>query len=326
MAYSAKMLRLLKDSKRVLVPLHLHPDADSMGSALGLKLILEGWNKKVDVVSADPLPENLLFLPKAETIKRIDPASIGRRKHSLLVLLDGNELRRFAHRDWPKWVGSIPTIIIDHHTDRTQGLKGLSLIHPEITSTAEMIFDLAKIWKTKISPKIAQCLLTGILADTGHFRYCSTTPEVLEKAAELIRYGANQNEITRYIFYSWPPAVINLWKILLKNARIKNRFLYTTLSWEETARANVEERNLSNAKAYTANELLGAIAGTKAVAIFAEEDGYVRVNLRSRTQSNVDRIATALGGGGHKRAAAFNFKGSIREAIQITTKLLSENK
>ncbi|PIS12174.1 hypothetical protein COT70_02245 [candidate division WWE3 bacterium CG09_land_8_20_14_0_10_47_33] len=317
-----KILKVLKQAKRILIPLHVNVDGDSVGSALALQLLLETWGKKVNVVSVDPVPANLLFLSRAKKIRKIDPADLDLRKYNLLLITDISNLSRLSRKEGFQLSPEIKTINIDHHPSGAEKLIDLKYVDPNASSTAELLFDLMKQWKVKLTPEIAQCLLTGIITDTGCFQYASTTPEVLEKSAELIHLGANREEIVFNIYRSWPLPVLSLWATLLNNAKLKDSILYTTLSRQEQKRLKIDHANLSTARSYAASELLRAIKGTEAAAIFTDEGEKIHVNLRSRAEFDVGKIAETLGGGGHSNSAAFDFQGKMKEAIEKTTELV----
>jgi len=325
MGNATEILRALRRAKRVLIPLHLNPDGDAVGSALALGHLLESWKTSVETISADPIPRKLLFLPGTEKIRQVDLSALDLNDYDLLLLADANKLRRFTRKKDLQLPKGLVVACIDHHPNSIPH-PILSYIHPEASSATELIFDLMKSWKEKITPEMAQCLLTGILTDTGHFRYRLVTPELLEKAAELVRLGADQNKITLRIYYSWSPSALALWATLLNNAKIKDRILYTTLSRTEIEKIGIESSELSNARAYATSELLRAITGTKAAAVFTEEEEGIHVNLRSRIEADVGKVAATFGGGGHKRAAAFTFKGTLEKAVDKTLELLSNIK
>lgn len=318
-----KILKALKQAKKILIPLHVNVDGDSVGSALVLQRFLESWGKQVNVVSADPVPTNLLFLSGAKRIKNFDPADLNLTKYDLLLITDVSSLSRFSRKENFQLPAEIKTLNIDHHASGTKRIADLKYVNPNASSTAELLFDLMKHWKVKVTPEIAQCLLAGIITDTGRFQYASTTPEVLEKSAELIRLGANREEIVFYIYRSWPLPVLSLWATLLSNAKLKGGVLYTTLSQRELKNLKLEDADLSTARSYAASELLRAVKGTEVAVIFTDEEEKIHVNLRSRMGINVGKVAEMLGGGGHSRSAAFDFKGDLKTAVAETLKLLS---
>lgn len=317
-----KILKALKQAKRILIPLHVNVDGDSVGSALVLQHLLEGWGKQVDVVSTDPVPTNLLFLSGAKRIKNIDPTDLNLTKYDLLLITDISSLSCLSRKENFQLPTEVKTLNIDHHASGTEKIAGLKYVNPNASSTAELLFDLMKQWKVKVTPETAQCLLAGVITDTGRFQYASTTPEILKKSAVLIRLGANREEIIFHIYRSWPFSVLSLWATLLNNTKLKGGVLYTTLSQRELKNLRLEHADLSTARSYAVSELLRAVKGTKAAVVFTDEKEKIHVNLRSRKGIDVGKVAETLGGGGHSHSAAFDFKGNLKTAVVETLKLL----
>ncbi|NIT03539.1 hypothetical protein GTO10_01190, partial [Candidatus Saccharibacteria bacterium] len=225
----AKILKTLKQTKRILIPLHINVDGDSAGSALALYHLLKSWGKEPEVVTADPPPENLFFLPEANKIREVDPTNLDLTQYDLLVILDNTTLSRFSRQKGFKAPPQLTIVNIDHHPTN-EIFADINYVTTQVSSTAEILYDLIKGWKSKINKAIALCLLTGIFTDTEGFRNKLTTPESMEKAAALIRLGADHPKLINNILRNWPPAAIALWEKVLENLKIRKYLAYSTLT------------------------------------------------------------------------------------------------
>lgn len=320
----AEILKALKRAKRILVPLHVNTDGDSVGSALTLYHLFKRWGRKAEVVAADPLPKSLFFLPGVKKIKEVDPAELDLSRYDLFAILDNGSLSRFSRSKSFRIPPDLTLINIDHHPNNKK-FGDLNRIIPSISSTAEILFDLLKEWGIKMDRKIAQCLLTGIFTDTSGFQNERTTPESLEKAAELIRLGADRLEIITNIYLSWSPTALSLWARALKNLRIKERFIYSTLTREEIEKSGIEQQEVGSARSFALEHLIRAVRNIDAAALFSEErEGKVHCSLRSRLGFNAGRVAEKMGGGGHAHAAAFETSGKMERVVDKTLGLVKD--
>lgn len=316
------ILKTLKAAKRILIPLHLSPDGDSVGSTLAFYHFLRDLNKNVVTVGTDPAPEISLFLPGAKRIKNVDPANLDLNQFDALLLLDNADASRFTHSKNFNRPPKLLLINIDHHITNPN-FGDLNYVVPEASSACEVIYDLFKLWKVKITPEIASCLLTGIYTDTGGFLFPATDAGSLSKAADLIRRGANREAVVENSFRSWSPKIPKIWSMILNNAKNKGDLVYSTLSYKELSQSKVNPAELYSARSFAVNNFLLAVAGIKAAALFSEEKPrYIRVNLRSKGKYDVSKIAHDLGGGGHRNTAAFGINLPLKKVVAKTIRLL----
>ncbi|HLD96638.1 MAG TPA: bifunctional oligoribonuclease/PAP phosphatase NrnA [Patescibacteria group bacterium] len=316
------ILRAIKSAKSILVPLHLRPDGDSVGSALGCYHFLRGIGKKVVLVSADPIPESFGFITGVKRVRIGDPSQIDLSRFDLLLFLDHAEAGRLSRREDFSLPSQMIVVNIDHHITNPN-FGDLNYVDPASPSTAEILFDLLRRWKAKITPTIADCLLTGIYTDTGGFLYSSTIPSTFTKTSQLIRLGADREKIVENSFRSWPPKTLAIWSLILTNSRRSGRLLYSYLPLKEIQRLKIKLDELSPARSFATNNLLLAMKGIKVAAMFTEEKPrLIRVSLRSKAGFNIANIAKDMGGGGHVNAAAFDHRRPLKETISKTVKLL----
>lgn len=318
------ILKTIKAANRILIPLHLRPDGDMVGSALACYHFLKGLGKKAVLTSADPVLDDFFFLPGAKRIKDADPTNLDLSKFDLILLIDNGDPFRYSQTARVNLPPQLLLINIDHH-DSNREFGDLNYVDRNAASTAEILYDLFKFWKVKITPDIAICLLTAIYADTGGFLHSKTSAGSLSKAADLIKRGANRNKVVENAFRDWSPKAPKVWRIILNNMKTRKTVVYSQISYRELRKIGCSLEELSAAKSFGANTFLLAIKEVRAAAIFVEEKPKrIRVSLRSRGNLNIEKVARKMGGGGHINSAAFNYNGELKKVVSKTLKLLTK--
>jgi len=276
----------------------------------------------VTLVSADPLSDNLLFLPGAKRIKEVDPARLDLTGFDLLLLVDGDKFSRYSRAKETSLPPQLLTVNIDHHISN-QGSADLSYLVPTAAATTEILYDLFKRWKVKITPAIADGLLTGIYTDTLGFTTPATTGASLTKAGDLIGKGGDRAKIVGNFFHHWSPKSLKAWGAIIANCKRRAGISYSSLSYQELRRLGLPEKELSPTRGFAIDSLLLPIRGIKAALLFIEEKPkLIRVTLRSKKGTDVAEVAEKMGGGGHRHAAAFSYPGPLKEAIAKTLRLV----
>jgi len=317
------ILKTIKAGKRFLVPMHLRPDGDMIGSALALSQFLKGLGKKVTLVSTDPLPNDLAFLPGAKQVKREDPANMNLDKFDILLLADNGDSRRYSKNRDLNLPPQLLVINIDHH-DSNYGFGDLNYVNPKAASTGEIVYELFKRWRVKITKEIADCLLLAIYTDSGGFLTPKTSAPTLAAAADLIKKGGDREKIVDRAFWGWSPQAQAAWAVILKNIRMRKGVSYSQISKADLKKTGCTLTELSAAKGFAANSLMLSAERAKAAVIFVEEGPRkVRVNLRSKGKLDVGRIAKGFGGGGHINSAAFDYDGPLKEAVAKTIRVVA---
>lgn len=307
----------IKKAKKILIPLHLNPDGDSVASALAFGHVLEKIGKKALIVSANPIPPEFSFLPNFEQILHKDPAEVEPALFDLLILLDpsasvtGTPLERVSKQNFvvPK---EVPIVYIDHHPGKER-FGEVSFIDSEKSSTCEILYGLFSEWKIKIDEKLATLLLFGIFSDTGCFQFNNTSSSVFSTASQLLKMGAPLGEFVYRIYRSIKFGTLKFWGKCLENLKIdyEGKFAWTTISFKELKTLRID---LKEAFGFH-NAFLHNIDGTDFGFILTEyEPGVIKGSFRARTDFDVSKIAKVLGGGGHKAAAGFILKMGLPEA------------
>ncbi len=306
----------LKKSSRVLLATHIHPDGDAIGSLIGLGLALEAIKKDVLLYNASPLPAVYHFLPSIHRIKH-DPGDIG--SYDTAVILDCSDLQRIGETSAA--VNRIPAVInIDHHVTNTR-FGNYQLIDSTASATAEIIYRLITAMEIPITTAMAYAIYTGIMADTGSFRFSNTNPEAFKICHEMVELGADPHKVAHHVYET-----ISLNRIKLLN------MLFDTIELSENGKLSImtltqNMLHTTNTKMADINGLINyakRIESVKVAALLFERDGTNKcinncpfhVSLRSDGSVDVSMIAASFGGGGHRSAAGFDILATLPEIKQ----------
>jgi len=253
-------------------------------------------------------PANLQFLPGSSRIRQ---APIG-KDFELAIILDLDSLDRLGST--AQYFESIPRmVVIDHHVPH-EAPGDLRIVDTEAPATALILSRLLFLMEGDVTPDIATCLLTGIVTDTGSFRFRNTTPEALSISARLLELGGDINLVSEEIYQRKPLAAARLQGILLESMVLEceNRLCYGMISIGDFEKTGATDEDTEG----FVNELL-TIDTVEISALFCEvRRGRVRVSIRSRAY-DVAVIAREVGGGGHKNAAGCSFEATLEEAREI---------
>lgn len=298
---SSEILQLIKEADRILLNCHSRPDADSVGSAQALRQVLLGWGKEVKVICPDEIPRNLKFLEKFGAIDKIIFRDFNFFEWDLLICLDSSSWQRVA-ADSDVKRPMIKMVVIDHHKTNTQ-FGDLNLLDPGIAATCQLLINLFKDWDIDIKgSEVATPLLTGIIGDTGAFRFPEADAETFKAALNLMEF-ADKDEIIKNLYQSYELESVKLWGEILENLEINSEYNYV---WSAIGRDVFGKYGSPvGSKSEIADIIFQSIKGTEfGMVIVEENDGYVSVSLRSRSGFDVSEIAEKLDGGGHRWAAA----------------------
>ena len=322
---STKLL-LGKHLKISIIP-HKNPDGDAIGSCLGLYHYLKLLGYDATVVSPNDFPDYLKWLPESEGILIYDndpeKATKQIENSKLIFTLDFNSLKR-ADGLTPLLEKSKATfIMIDHHQEPEEYAK-ITFSNPNASSTCSMVYTFIDAMgdKHRINQTIATCLYTGIMTDTGNFKYPSTSKNTLKIASFLIEKGANNSQINSNVFDNNSYDKLQLLSVALKNMVYLKEYdvAYTTLTTEELNQYNCQKGDTDGFVNYGLT-----IKNTKLAVIFIQERDYIKISFRSKNQYDVNAFARKyFNGGGHINAAGGRFNGSMKDAEIFFLKVLPE--
>ena len=294
--------RAVKKAKTALIASHVDPDGDAIGSMLALAMALEKLGLSAAIYSADGVPKVYKFLPWADRVKtEIHPQHCC----DLALVVDASDLSRIGDKIDLRQM--VPTIInIDHHPDNTQ-FGDINYVM-KTSSVAEEVFDLCRYLKIPLDKKIADCLYTAMITDTGNFRYENTTVKTFLIAAELLKAGVNTHELTTKIYDTKTVPSMRISSRALSELKFSKdrKIAWTAVTEEMMAEAGARGEDLIGIV-----DRIRSIEGVEVAIFFREERNRVKINFRSKQRANVSEIARRFGGGGHLKAAGAVVEGHI---------------
>lgn len=298
---------ILKYEDRFLVVTHINPDGDAIGSLLGMYLALSEMGKQCWAMMSDAVPERYAFLPGADRVV-LSPDELHGTPNWIISLDVASEPRIAA--DIKRFRGRSRLINVDHHPTNI-GFGDLNLVRPEVTSAAELVFTLLTRAGYSLSQDVGKCLYTGIITDTGCFRFSGVSSQTLHLAAQILASGFDSYDVTRHIYEEYPLRRLELERLVLDRIQIllDGKLVMSTLFADDFKRLGSpfsEAENLVN----RLRESHGVEVG---VLVTQLSDEFCRASLRSKGRVDVAAVAASLGGGGHKNAAGLRSPLSVEE-------------
>lgn len=307
---------LLKESWRKLLAhysfvlaCHQRPDGDTLGSALGLAHVLRLHGKDVVVVSEDGVPENYRFIPESETVERYTD----RRDFDIGMLVDSEGVKRIGSAADAVMSARVQACV-DHHV-QSSGFGEIRVIDEDASSTAEVLFELLEVNGVHIDVTAATQLLTGLIADTGAFRFANTAPRTFHIAARLTDIGAKPSVIAREVFDNRPMKAMKLLGRALNSLEVDPG---GSVVWARITANDLDELGAKDEDTDGIVNNVTKVRGPKVALLFREiGNDLVRVSLRSHGGVvDVNKIANVFEGGGHVAAAGCTVHSPLDEAIR----------
>jgi phosphoesterase RecJ-like protein len=301
-----KIAEEIRSNDCFLIGTHVNPEGDAMGSVLALGLVLKSLGKRAQILSQDPIPETLSFLPGAEEILYQAPENV---PFDVAFALDcGSKARLGEEFSKVKKIGKI--INIDHHISNSY-FGDINLVDPTASSASEIIFDLLRNIPVTMSPAVAENIYTGILTDTGSFRYSNTSPKTFSVARSCLLAGVDPWKVADRVYESQPLPRLHLLPRVLATLEVDGggRIPYVVVT-----RKMMEDSGASVALTEDLINFPRSLKGSEVALLFREiSPEKYRVSLRSRGGVDVARIAEEFQGGGHPQAAGCTVEGSLSE-------------
>ena len=289
---------------------HVNPDGDALGSELALYSFLKDLGKQVKIYNTDAAPKNYRFLPFYDAI--LSAKALRDDLPEVLVVLDAGVLKRIGDYLSRTLVPTQALVNIDHHT-AAECFGDYNLVETDASSTSEIIYRLIRHHGTPIGKARALCLYTGIMFDTGCFRYSNSTPMAHQVAAQLIQEGIAVDEVYRAVYETLPIGTLLLlgevFQTLGTTPDGKIGWLYATQEMFHktgTTRDDVDG---------FINHIRSIDTVEVAILVSEYENGISKASLRSKSSVDVGEIASVFGGGGHQRAAGCEMDTPCQEAI-----------
>lgn len=312
--------KALAKAEDIVIITHWSPDGDAMGSSLGLYHYLKAKGKNVKVIVPNEFPFFLNFLPGRNLVidhlQQKKKAENAVKKADIIFTLDFNSFGRIEELGNVVKESNATKIMIDHHRE-PENYAQLYYCDVNASSTCELVYDwiVALGDKKIVDKKMATCLYTGLLTDTGSFRFPSTTAQTHRIVADLIERGANNADIYNAIHDDNTVDRLKLLGFCISdklNVLEEYHAAYISLSEKEQNRFNYKKGDTEGVVNYPLS-----IRGLKFSAFFSERDGMVKISFRSKGKFDVNTFARKhFSGGGHKNAAGGKSNESLEKTIQ----------
>jgi phosphoesterase RecJ-like protein len=300
-----KIADLIRKSRRFIVASHVSPDGDAIGSELAICSVLKRLGKSAKVMSENGIPSNFAFLDGSS---EVGPAQ--NMEADAAIVVDSSDLERTGNV--APVLARCPIIVnIDHHKSNT-GFGTVNLVDHSAGSTAEIVYRLLKMLAAPLTGGEADALFSGIMTDTGCFRFPTTSSSTMRVAAELLDLGAEPYRLATEIF--WNRSVSGI-KLLSRALGTIETALGGRIATMEVTRDMLESSGADQLDTEGFANYPRLIGGVLVGILLREMDkGTYRVSLRSKESVDVNEIARAFGGGGHRTAAGFRIKGELGDA------------
>jgi phosphoesterase RecJ-like protein len=308
----------LRDAPEVALACHLNPDADALGSMLGLAAFLEArGTRTICSFPNEPLdpPRWAALLPGAE---RLVEASAFPAAPAVMVTCDCASIDRLGSLEQSA-TRATELIWIDHHRSN-DGLGTIPLIDPTASSTCEVVYRLTSAIGGELPDATALCLYAGLVTDTGRFQYEATTPETLRMAAVLREHDFDHARLVQALYED------NRREYLKVSASALSRLAFepeADLVWTYLTQADLLGAGVSAAET---DDLIDALRTARDVDVAAvvkqQKDGRFKVSVRSRGGHDLATVAARFGGGGHRLAAGYTSAHGPSETIARLSRAL----
>jgi len=317
----------LETSKNIVIVGHRNPDGDAVGSTLALQSYLIKKGHNATVVMPNEYPEFLHWLPSNGKMYKFDKQNKQSKRvieaSDIIFLLDFNALHRVG-ADMQKFLEAYKNdfAMIDHH-QQPDDVKYM-YSDTEICSASQMVYHFIEMMEDvkMIDKNIATCLYTGIMTDTGSFRFRSTTSTTHRIIADLIDKGAENDKIHNNVYDANSYGRLLLLGQALSNLQIESQFktAFITLTDEEKKRFNFEKGDTEGVVNYALS-----LKDIIFAAIFIEDkdQGIIKMSLRSKGKFSVNKFArNHFNGGGHDNAAGGRSELPMKETVEEFIALL----
>ena len=297
---------LFKDIKGSsnLITGHINPDGDALGSALAFKLILDskGVDSDVSFDMKGNVPSNLNHLPIDLIIDK------PKENYDSVYVFDCGNSERLGDLEGLA-LSSERVIVVDHHINPSFG--DIQIIDSKAASTTQVLYREIISSNIDIDKNIANCLMTGLITDTGRFQYSNTDNEVFEIASKLMLCGAELTSISDNIYGSIPMNAIKLQSEVLNRIELheEEELVVSYVLQEDYLKYNIE----SSETDFLIDSIRLVKESNIALLLKEQKDKSFKGSLRSRNELDVQQIASIFGGGGHKAASGFSTNLSMNE-------------
>ncbi|MDO7905786.1 bifunctional oligoribonuclease/PAP phosphatase NrnA [Paenibacillus sp. JX-17] len=293
-----------------LIVSHVQPDGDAVSSTLTVGWLLSCLGKKFTMLNEGPIPQRMHFLWHADQIVNMSEQPLD-RKFNAVICVDCADFQRVGLTE-NYFAENAAILNIDHHPTNN-GYGSVNVIKPDAAATAEILFDLLEMMDVPVDQAVATAIYTGLLTDTGGFRYSSTSPKVMAAASRLLGYGVDGPHLAETLLEGMTLSQVKVLKRALDTLALSEdgKVAWVYVTPEDMIATGAANEDLEGIVNYPRN-----IHGVEVGILFKQiNDNAVKVSMRSAGKVDVAALAHAFGGGGHVRAAGCRLDGRLDEII-----------
>jgi len=307
----------LRKGDHFLLASHVNPEGDAVGSLLAIESLLKRLGKKATIVCEDVFPERLHCLRYRGHWNVYRDLEDKKLRFNALVVADCPTLER---------IGKVRELLqpeavifnIDHHVSNVR-FGRYNYVNPQAAASGEVVYEIFHEFKLPLTKEEAVALYVSLSTDTGSFKYSNTTIRTHQIAAQLIGTGIDVDRINEELYATYSLNKIQLYSRLL--GKVETAFS-GKVAWVAMSRSDLEASGATYEDTEGFIDFLKYLKEVK-VAFFLsemEKPNEVKVSFRSKEKYDVNQIATAFGGGGHKKASGCTLATRLSEAVQVVLK------
>jgi phosphoesterase RecJ-like protein len=325
---------LLGSPRKIAIVTHFKPDADALGSSLGLAGFLRNKNHQVDVISPSDYPDFLTWMPGSSSViavskhspQTLESAKAAFHQADIIFCLDFSSLGRIHELAEDVKKSEAKKVLIDHHLE-PENFADFILWDVSAASTAQLILRLIHLMDEKefIDANIANCLYAGLMTDTGGFRHNNTTRKEFQIAEELVAHGANPSEVARLIYDTNTVGRLRLMGFVLSEKLTvlpEYNTAFMTLAEHELKRFEVQTGDTEGLVNYGLS-----IKNVRLSVLMYDRKEEIKISFRSLGDFSVNELARKhFDGGGHKNASGGSSKLSLEDTLNRFLSVLPEYK
>ncbi len=304
--------KLLLTADNILLLSHQYPDGDTLGCAAGLCIALQGLGKQVCIACNDPIPAKYEYMLTPIKQQSFEPQFICAVDVADSKLL-GPNMQQYADK---------VDLCIDHHGTNVEYAKSL-LLDADCGAATMIIFRLLPFLGVSLTTEIATCLYTGMVTDTGCFKYGNTTPETHRMAAACIETGVPYATINRVMFDTKSRARIELERMALQGISFHfgGRCAIMSITNDMVKKSGADENDMEGLPPLP-RQIEGVWVG---ITLREQKDGSFKISMRTGAHANAAELCKLLGGGGHAAAAGCRVDLPLADASAMLVELIGEN-